>query len=173
MYRRNEYKMALRNIVQTGDPVLTKKCRVVTEFNDRLGQLLSDMTQTLIEAEGLGLAAPQVGILRRCVIVAREKEDGEGYEYFEMVNPAITFREGKVELFEGCLSVPGCTGLVVRPEKVRVVAQDRTGKQFTMEAQGMFARAICHELDHLDGRTILETAEYLREDEEDEEGAEA
>lgn len=158
--------MALRTIVLDGDPVLTKKCRPVTEFNSRLWQLLDDMKETLADAQGLGLAAPQVGILRRLCIVAEEKEDGS-LEYFELINPVITKKEGAVTLYEGCLSIPGRNGAIERPQNVTVTAQDRSGKVFTMDGQDMLARAICHETDHLDGITILDLATDFYEDHEE------
>ena len=176
--------MALRNIVQDGDPILKKKCRPVTKFDDRLAQLLDDMRETRADAEGYGLAGPQVGMLRRVFISVDERdlpEDGEipeGYEtkYLEFVNPEILSTEGDSFRYEGCLSFPGHNGAVHRPEKVVVRALDRNGEEFTLEATGMLARCICHESDHLDGVTIMDRAEYFYEDvehdEEDEDEAE-
>lgn len=161
--------MALRTIVEIGDPVLNKKCRKVTEFNERIWQLLDDMHETLVDANGLGLAAPQVGILRSICLVAEELEDGT-LKYYELINPEIFDKEGSITLYEGCLSVPGRNGAVDRPEKLKVTAQDRNGKTFTMEAEGMLARAICHETDHLNGVTILDLATDFLEDHLDEEG---
>ena len=169
--------MALRNIVQDGDPILTKKCRPVTRFDDRLAELLDDMKETLARAEGYGLAGPQVGMLRRVFISVDERdlpEDGErpeGYEtkYLEFINPEILSQEGDSFQYEGCLSFPGRNGAVHRPEKVVARAQDRNGETFTIEATGMLARCICHESDHLDGVTILDRAEYFYEDVENEE----
>jgi len=160
--------MALRKIVQIGDPILNKKCRVVTDFNERLWQLLDDMRETLEEANGLGLAAPQVGVLRAACLVAEEKEDGT-LEYYELINPSITKKEGSVTIYEGCLSIPERNGAIERPEKITVTAQDRSGKEFEMKAEGLFARAVCHEIDHLNGVIILDLATDFLEDHEDEE----
>lgn len=137
--------MALRKIALQGEECLTKVCRPVTEFNDRLHTLLDDMAETLEDAGGVGLAAPQVGILRRVVVI----DVGDGL--VELVNPVITNASGTQCGREGCLSLPGRQGIVTRPDKVTVQAQDRKGRPFEMEAEGFFARAVCHELDHLDG----------------------
>ena len=174
--------MALRTIVQDGDPILKKVCRPVTEFNARLAQLSDDMKETLVDACGLGLAAPQVGVMRRvCIVVDLPPEDDgaapeEGeepeYRFIELVNPEIIDRQGSVGLYEGCLSFPGHNGYIERPEQVTVRAFDRDGNEFTATRTGMTARAICHECDHLDGVTIMELAEYFYEDQEPEEDAE-
>ena len=157
--------MALLNIFKEGDPILRKKCREVTEITDRTKTLLDDMAQTLHEAQGVGLAAPQVGILRRIVIV--ETEPGE---LIEMINPEIIATEGEQEETEGCLSVPGLWGITKRPEKVTVKALDRNGKEFTMTGEGLKARAFCHEIDHLDGILFIDKATEVHEvTEEDEE----
>lgn len=169
--------MALRTIVQDGDPILKKKCRPVTNFDDRLAMLLDDMKETLTEAQGYGLAGPQVGMLRRVFVSLDERdlpEDGErpeNYEtkFLEFVNPEIIMREGEAINYEGCLSFPGHNAAVRRPEKVTVRAFDRTGKPFTLTADGMLARCICHETDHLDGITIMDIAEYFYEDVEHDE----
>lgn len=137
--------MALRNIVQDGDPVLRKTCREVTEFNERLHILLDDMKDTLIEANGAGLAAPQVGVLKRVAVVSVDDV------YLELVNPVIIKTEGEETLPEGCLSIPGVCGTVSRPYKVTVKAQDRFGNEFTATGEEILARAFCHEIDHLDG----------------------
>ncbi len=137
--------MALRNIVKEGDQVLRKNCREVTDFNDRLHILLDDMKETLIMADGAGLAAPQVGILKRVAIVSVDDE------YYEIINPEIIAVEGEQTGPEGCISVPGVYGSVSRPMKVTVKAQDRYGKEFTVSGEGLLARAFCHEIDHLDG----------------------
>ncbi len=137
--------MAIRNIVKEGDEVLTKTCRPVTEFNERLWVLLDDMKETLIEADGVGLAAPQVGILRRLFIM----NVGDGW--IEAINPEIVLAEGEQEEAEGCLSCPGEYGVTKRPQKVRMKAQDRHGKWFYITGEGLKARCICHESDHLDG----------------------
>lgn len=168
--------MALRNIVQDGDPILKKKCRPVTSFDARLAQLLDDMRETLAKAAGYGLAGPQVGVLRRVFISVDERnapfdENGElpeGYEtrYLEFINPEILSQEGEVMQYEGCLSFPGRNAAIRRPKKVTVRAFDRTGKPFTLEAEDMLARCICHESNHLDGVTILDLAEYFYEDQD-------
>lgn len=137
--------MALRNIVKDGDEVLRKACRPVTEFNERLHILLDDMKETLINANGAGLAAPQVGILRRVALVSVDED------YFELINPEIIEVSGEETSAEGCLSIPGVVGTVSRPYRVTVKAQDRFGKEYTATGEGLLARAFCHELDHLDG----------------------
>ena len=156
--------MALRNIVKIGDPLLRKKSRPVTDFNERITTLIDDMKETLVDANGLGLAAPQVGVLRRVVIVVNN--DGE---YLELVNPEITARSQEtVGAYEGCLSVPDERGYLERPRKVIVKAQDRTGKSFTISLEEMAARAACHEIDHLDGTLFVDlTKELYTEDELD------
>ncbi|MEA5039417.1 MAG: peptide deformylase [Clostridiaceae bacterium] len=153
--------MAIRTIVKEGDPVLNKICRPVTDFNPRLWQLLDDMTETLGKADGAGLAAPQVGVLRCTAVVLAE--DGS---FVEIVNPEITSVEGTQDGPEGCLSIPGVFGMVARPMKVTVKAQDRNGNWFTREAEGFTARAFCHEIDHLSGHLFTElVSRYLSEDE--------
>ena len=139
--------MALRKIVEVGDECLSKVCRPVTAFNSRLHALLDDMTETLVEAGGAGLAAPQVGILRRAVIVLDEESEA----YLELVNPEIIAASGEQTGLEGCLSVPGKYGLVTRPNYAKVSAQDRDGNWFEAEGEELIARCFCHELDHLDG----------------------
>lgn len=159
--------MALRNIVQNGDPILKKVCRPVTDFNEKLGTLLTDMGETMLAANGLGLAGPQVGIMRRCFVVLDQfiDEDGnEDQEIIEFVNPEIISQEGEATIFEGCLSFPGRNGLITRPRKIVARAQDRNGEWFEIEAEGMLARAICHENDHLDGKTVLDNATVFYED---------
>lgn len=138
--------MAIRTIVTEGDSCLTKVCRPVTDFNDRLHMLLDDMRDTLEKAEGAGLAAPQVGILRRAALIM----DGQG-GYIELINPVITWEEGSQDGPEGCLSVPGCYGMVERPQQVTVRFQDRNGKDQEIHLEDFLARAACHEIDHLDG----------------------
>ncbi|MEG0484450.1 MAG: peptide deformylase [Oscillospiraceae bacterium] len=172
--------MALRMIVQEGDPILNKVCRPVTNFDEKLGQLIDDMRETLSGAEGYGLAAPQVGILRRVFISVDERnmdedeEMPEDYElsFLEFINPEIISSEGEVVAYEGCLSFPGHNGEIVRPKKVTVRAFDRFGKPFTLEAEDMLARCICHETNHLDGITIMQLADHFLEDEDDYEGDE-
>ncbi len=144
--------MALRNILKDGDPTLRKKSRPVTEFNERLHQLLDDMRETLLNADGVGLAAPQVGVLRRVVLVLdTEKGEGEEDELIELVNPEIVAASGEQVGPEGCLSVPGVYGIVKRPDLVKVRAQDRYGNFFEVWGTGLTARAFCHETDHLNG----------------------
>ena len=157
--------MALRKIVEIGEDCLTKVCRPVTDFNRRLHTLLDDMTETLAEANGAGLAAPQVGILRRvCVVMDMDTE-----EYIELVNPEIVAQSGEQTGMEGCLSVPGKWGLVTRPSYVRVRAQDRNGQWFEVEGEDLTARAFCHELEHLDGHLYTEHIDRFLTEEEVEE----
>ena len=157
--------MALRNIVLQGEPCLTKKCRPVTEFNGRLHTLLDDLKDTLLDSGGVGLAAPQVGILRRvCVVLDEDSE-----EYIELVNPEIVAQSGEQTGLEGCLSVPGKWGIVTRPDVVRVRAQDRYGDWFEVEGEGLTARAFCHEIEHLDGHLFVEHTDHLLTEEELEE----
>ena len=153
--------MALRKILTEEDPSLHKKCRPVTDFNQRLWDLIDDLKETLAEANGAGLAAPQVGILRRVVIVVNDED-----EMLELVNPVIISREGEQDGFEGCLSVPGNWGMVKRPMKVRVRAQDRTGQFFEVEGEDMTARCFCHETEHLDGHLFTEHTDRLYTTEE-------
>ena len=150
--------MAIRNILQIGDETLRKKSFPVTDFGEKTHQLLDDMRDTLIKAEGAGLAAPQVGVLRRIFIVS---VDGK---YFECINPTITSSSGTQVGDEGCLSVKGKYGTVSRPMKVTVKAFDRYGKPFVVKAEGFLARAFCHENDHLDGIIYIDKALDLRED---------
>lgn len=144
--------MAIRNVVQVGDDVLRKKCFPVEKFDEKLWTLLDDMKDTVREQEGAGLAAPQVGILRRAVVV--DVEEG----FFEFVNPMFLSQKGEQVGPEGCLSVKGKQGTVTRPYKVKIAYQDRFGNKQTLEAKGFFARAICHELDHLDGVLYIDKA---------------
>lgn len=137
--------MAIRNIVKIGDDVLRKKCRTQLEFDEKLAMILDDMADTMYKAEGVGLAAPQIGILRRfCVI-----DVGDGL--LELVNPVITEKSGSQIDNEGCLSIPDRFEQVERPMKVTVRAQDRNGNNIVIKAEGFKARALCHEIDHLDG----------------------
>ena len=153
--------MALRKIVLQGDECLTKVCRPVTDFNGRLHTLLDDMTDTLLDSGGVGLAAPQVGILRRVCVVLNEDD-----EVIELVNPEIIFTDGEQTGLEGCLSVPGKYGVVTRPEVVRVRAQDRNGKFFEVEDSDLIARCFCHEIEHLDGHLFIEHTDRLMTEEE-------
>ena len=137
--------MAIRNIVKEGDPILHKKCRPVEKFDSRLHQLLDDMAETMHDACGVGLAGPQVGTLRRVVVV----DIGEGV--IELINPKIVMKAGEQVTAEGCLSCPGEFGLTKRPMYVTVLAQDRNGNEITVKGEGLLAKAFCHEIDHLDG----------------------
>ena len=137
--------MAIRKIVQMGDPVLRKICKPVTEFDKKLAQLLDDLIDTLHRAEGLGLAAPQVGIVKRVCIVEYENK------LYELVNPVLLSSSGSCKDNEGCLSVPGFRGIVERPEHIEIEYYDRVGQRHTLEADGYFARVFLHEMDHLDG----------------------
>lgn len=137
--------MALRNIVKLGDPILNKTSRKVEKFDDKLAALIDDMLETMYSANGVGLAAVQVGILKRVVVI----DIGEGP--MELVNPEITMKEGEQQESEGCLSLPGKYGVTSRPQKVQVKAQDRNGKWQVFTGEDIKARAFCHEIDHLDG----------------------
>ena len=143
--------MAKLNIVKEGDSVLRKTSREVTEITPRIIRLLDDMIDTLKEAQGCGLAAPQVGVLRRVVLV-----DTEETGLLEMINPQIIAYTGTQEEVEGCLSVPGVWGITRRPESVTVKAMNRNGEEFTVTGKGLAARAFCHELDHLDGTLFID-----------------
>lgn len=157
--------MGRRRILTEKDPALHKVCRPVTDFNGKLWKLLDDMAETLEEANGVGLAAPQVGILRRVVVI------DTGSEILELVNPEILETSGEQEGAEGCLSVPGKYGLVKRPNYVKLRAQDRNGDWFEAEGEELMARAFCHETDHLDGKLYTRLAtKYLTEEEMEEEG---
>ena len=145
--------MGTRNIVKIGDDTLRKTCRKQEKFDRRLAVLLKDMADTMYKAEGVGLAAPQVGILRRVAIVDIT-EDHSGL--LEMVNPVIVETEGTQTGREGCLSVPGRQGVVTRPMRIKAQYQDRNGEWMEIETEGFEARAICHELDHLDGKLYVD-----------------
>lgn len=153
--------MAIREILTIGDERLNKRCHPVTEFNQKLHTLLDDLTETLDEAQGVGLAAPQIGIMRRVVVVINEND-----EVIELVNPEIVSQQGEQCGPEGCLSVPGKFGLVVRPNVVKVRAQDRFGDWFEVEDEGLTARCFCHELEHLDGHLYVERMERFLTEEE-------
>jgi len=152
--------MAKRIIVKVPDPILTKKCRAVDTFDERLWTLLDDMKDTVKDANGAGLAAPQVAVLKRVCVV--DTEDG----YFELVNPVIIEASGEQSGLEGCLSVPKKYGTVVRPEKLVVEAQDRFGKKQKYKVKGFTARAFCHEIDHLDGIVYTTKASEFFDDED-------
>jgi peptide deformylase len=156
--------MALRTIVQDGVPILRKVCRPVEKFDDRLAQLLDDMAETMHEAEGAGLAAPQVGVMRRVVVV----DVGDEYGVIELVNPEIIATEGEQEGHEGCLSFPGKWGVVVRPMNVTVRAQNRRGEWFEISGEALKARAFCHEIDHLNGVCFVDIAKRMLEPNEEE-----
>ena len=168
--------MALRTIVQDGDPILKKVCRPVTKFDDRLGTLLDDMKETLLAANGLGLAGPQVGMMRRLFVVWDTTDAPEEipadyeYKFIDFVNPEIlAVSEDEETAYEGCLSFPGHNGAVTRPAAVKVRAQDRNGNTFEVEGTGLTARCFCHEIDHLDGHMYTEIAERMLTPEELEE----
>lgn len=157
--------MGIRKIMTVKEPCLHKVCRPVEKFDKKLHKLLDDMKETLVDANGVGLAAPQVGILRRVVIV------DTGEEMLELVNPELVETSGEQEGAEGCLSVPGKYGLVKRPNHAKVRAQDRDGNWFEAEGEELIARCFCHELDHLDGIVYTEIMErYLTDEELNEEG---
>ena len=143
------------DIVQVGDPVLRKKCEKVTRFDEELCKLLDDMKETLKKAEGAGLAAPQVGVPIRAVAV--DVDEG----YFEFINPVFVWQKGEQTGPEGCLSVRGKAGTVTRPDKVKIVFQDRKGDRYSLVARGFFARAVCHEIDHLDGILYTDKAKNI------------
>ena len=149
--------MARRYVVQVGDEVLRKKCEEVKSFNKELCALLDDMKETVRAENGAGLAAPQIGISSRVVVI--DVQEG----FFEMVNPVIVAQKGEQRGAEGCLSVKGKQGTVTRPNKVKVEYRDRTGKKHKLTAEGFFARAVCHELDHLDGILYIDKSEELYE----------
>jgi peptide deformylase len=146
--------MALREIRTIGDPILTKKAKEIKIMTPRIRELIADMFDTLHDANGAGLAGPQVGVLKRITVI--EVEEGKPYV---LINPHITSSEGEQTGYEGCLSVPGKSGVVTRPAKVTVEALDGEMKPFTLEAEGLLARCICHELDHLDGGLYVDRVE--------------
>ena len=154
--------MAIRNIVKVGDSILTKKCRTVEKIDGRILTLLDDMAETLEKAGGVGLAAPQVGVLRRVVIIDVGDENG----LIELINPEIISSSGEQTDAEGCLSYPGKFGEVTRPNVVTVRAADRDGNVREITGEGLLARAICHECDHLDGKMFMELVTHWLDDEE-------
>jgi peptide deformylase len=161
MRKEGTEKMAIRNILRDSDGRLRKKSRPVERFDERLLELLGDMADTMHKADGVGLAAPQVGILRRAVVI----DIGEGV--IEMINPEIVWKSGElVDDAEGCLSSPGEYGMVKRPQKVKAVYCDRSGVRRELEGEGLLARAICHELDHLDGVLFKDLASEMLDPEE-------
>ena len=150
--------MALRTIRQMGDEVLTKKCREIKEVTPRIKELIEDMLETMYEANGVGLAAPQVGILKRLVVI----DVGEGP--IVLINPVIVETDGSQTGEEGCLSLPGKSGVVTRPNYVKVRAYDEDMQQYEIEGTELLARAFCHEIDHLDGHMYVEKVEGQLED---------
>jgi len=157
--------MAIRKILTEGDPVLRKKCAPVVKITPGIRQLLDDMVETMRAAEGVGLAGPQVGVVRRVIVV--ETEPGTVYK---LINPVIIGWSGEQEGPEGCLSVPGESGCVRRPQKVTVKALDPDGNETVIEAEDFLARAFCHEIDHLDGILYIDKALYMNEPQTDEAG---
>ena len=153
--------MAKRKIVQYGDDTLRRICRPVDKITPNILTLLDDMAETMRAADGVGLAAPQVGILRRIAVI--ETEPGR---LIELINPKIIATAGEQEGSEGCLSLPGQFGVVKRPKYVTVRATDRNGKEFEMNGTDLLARAFCHEIEHLDGKLFIDSAEYMLEDDE-------
>lgn len=147
--------MAIRNIVKDGDSILNKKCRSVEKFDSKLADLLDDMAETMHLANGVGLAAPQVGILRRIVVI----DVGDGV--IELINPQIIAYSGEQEGVEGCLSFPGEWGITKRPQYVKVKAFDRNGNEFTKDGKDLLAKAFCHEIDHLNGIVFKQVAERM------------
>ena len=146
--------MAIRNVRKIGDPVLNKVCKEVRDVNDRTRELIDDMFETMYESEGVGLAAPQVGILKRIVVI-----DVTGEDPILLINPVILSTDGEQTGYEGCLSVPGKTGVVTRPNHVKVKAYNADMEEFTLEGEELLARAICHELDHLEGKLYVDCVE--------------
>lgn len=153
--------MALRNIREIGDPILNQRAKEVREMTPNLRALIEDMVETMRHANGVGLAAPQVGVLKRLVVIECEEE-----ELHVLINPEIIARDGEQTGYEGCLSVPGKTGIVTRPNHVKVKALNENMEPVTVEGEELLARALCHELDHLDGHLYTEMAEELYTNEE-------
>ncbi len=152
--------MAIRNVVKYGDEVLTKKCRRVEVFDERLASLIDDLFDTLYETGGVGLAAPQVGVLKRVVVIDLDEDP------IELVNPEIIEASGEQYGPEGCLSYPGQFGMVKRPNKVKIKAQDRYGDWYEYEGEELLARAFCHETDHLDGNMFMRMVDQWLEPEQ-------
>ncbi|MBP3312086.1 MAG: peptide deformylase [Butyricicoccus sp.] len=152
--------MAIRNILVKGDEMLNKKCRVITAFDDRLHTLLDDMKETLLSSGGVGLAAPQIGVLRRVVVLLDVNQEPE--EMIELINPEVIEMNELQPTVEGCLSVPGKYGYVDRPTWAKIRAQDRNGNWFEREGEGIVAQCFCHETEHLDGHLFTEKViEYV------------
>ena len=160
--------MAIRNILNGDDPALRKKSRVVTDYNKRLHILLDDMRETLLDVNGLGLAAPQVGVLRRVALVVDTSIDAESPEdqIIELINPEIVAKTGEQSGSEGCLSFPGVFGIVKRPDLVKVRAQDRYGNTFELWGKELTARALCHEIDHLNGIVFTSLTDHILTEDE-------
>jgi peptide deformylase len=154
--------MALRKIVLEGDEILRKKSKEVMDVNERIVTLLDDMWETLEENNGIGLAAPQVGVMRRIAVIDTSNDEENDGVKVEMINPRLLETEGETEEDEGCLSIPGFVGAVRRPTRVTVEAVDRRGKTFTIEGEGLLAKALCHEIDHLDGILFVDKASSVR-----------
>ena len=150
----------IREVVQIGDPVLREMCKPVTRFDKELAALLDDLKDTVKAEQGAGLAAPQIGVPLRVAVV--DVEDG----FFEFVNPSYVWQKGEQVGPEGCLSIRGKMGTVRRPDKVKVIYQDRNGDKFSLVARGFFARAICHEFDHLDGVVYTDKATDIKDSED-------
>jgi len=166
--------MALRNLFYEEDEILRKKAKPVTEINEKTIQLIEDMFETMEENNGVGLAAPQVGMLKSIIVIDFSNEKSEEAEEageekkeeikkYELINPVLVDSEGEIEGNEGCLSIPGKTGRVVRPEKVRIKAYNRFGEEITVEGEGLLARILCHELDHLNGILYTDIASEVKE----------
>ena len=159
--------MAIRKILPWPDEILSRRCREVTDFGPRLHQMLDDMRETLIENGGAGLAAPQIGTLRKAALILETNVDDEADEYYiEVINPEIIYEEGEQCGPEGCLSLPGKYGIVKRPMHVRVRAIDRHGNEFEVEGEGLTARAFCHEINHLNGIVFTSLVERMLEEDE-------
>lgn len=158
--------MAIREIVTKDNDLIRKKSRAVEKFDQRLHLLLDDMAETMRKSNGVGIAAVQVGVLKRAVIIEIPKdEEGEETDYYELINPAFLKKEGEQRGYEGCLSCPKQTGITVRPAYVKVEAYDRFGKKFTLEGTELLAKALCHEIDHLDGILFTDIAEEIETEE--------
>lgn len=173
--------MAIRNIVVRGDEILSKKCKAVKEITPHVLQIMDDMVETMMKAEGVGIAAPQVGIMKRFFIAmpyADLEDDERKDDIYYVINPEITHREGSQESSEGCLSVPGYMGIVERPEKIRIKYTDRDGAEHEDEFEGFGATVFCHEYDHLDGilypdvaREIMTNEEFLERNKDESDDA--
>lgn len=161
--------MAIREVIKVGDPLLTKKCHKVTKFDTKLASILDDMKETMVASNGVGLAGPQIGIIRRIAVVLDVNKEEEGTEpvFYEFVNPEVIWEsDEKINDAEGCISVPGVYGKVLRPARARVRAQNRNGEFYEVEGSGIVARCFCHEVEHLDGHIFTEkVTEYIKPEE--------